>query len=190
MRKRTEMSRSSGLMWMSLARSFTARKRSELTSRICVLLGGIAAEDLIYQESSTGAQNDLQRATDIARRMVTEFGMSSKLGRVHYSDVQRSPFLMNAMTAVEHAHSEQTAREIDMEVKKIIDECSQTAAEVLVVNELGARVLEQLDGQRPVSAIVEALAADYDVERPTLARDVSEFLEDLAQSQVVVSSGS
>lgn len=105
--------------------------RSELVSRINVMLGGIASEDLIYQESSTGAQNDLQRATDIARRMVTEFGMSAKLGRVHYSDVQRSPFLMNSNSAAEHAHSEQTAREIDLEVKKIIDECMHAAAEIL-----------------------------------------------------------
>ena len=59
--------------------------RTELFNRICCLLGGIAAEDLIYEEASTGAQNDLQRATDIARRMVTEFGMSESLGRVHYS---------------------------------------------------------------------------------------------------------
>ncbi len=105
--------------------------RSELTNRICVLLGGIAAEDLIYQESSTGAQNDLQRATSIARAMVTEFGMSVKLGRVHYSDVQRSPFLGQSVTIAEHSHSEQTAREIDLEVKKIIDECAHVAADVL-----------------------------------------------------------
>jgi cell division protease FtsH len=105
--------------------------RSELVSRINVMLGGIASEDLIYQESSTGAQNDLQRATDVARRMVTEFGMSAKLGRVHYSDVQRSPFLMNSSSSAEHAHSEQTAREIDLEVKKIIDECMHAAAEIL-----------------------------------------------------------
>lgn len=115
--------------------------RSELISRINVLLGGIAAEDMIYQESSTGAQNDLQRATDIARRMVTEFGMSTKLGRVHYSDVQRSPFLMNASTPADHAHSEQTAREIDLEVKKIIDECMQSAAEILAGRK---EILEQM----------------------------------------------
>ncbi|HSG71767.1 MAG TPA: ATP-dependent zinc metalloprotease FtsH, partial [Planctomycetaceae bacterium] len=104
---------------------------SELISRVCVLLGGIAAEDQIYQETSTGAQNDLQRATDIARRMVTEFGMSEKLGRVHYSDVQRSPFLMNSSTSGDHAHSEQTAREIDLEVKKVIDDCMKSAADIL-----------------------------------------------------------
>jgi cell division protease FtsH len=115
--------------------------RSELISRINVLLGGIAAEDMIYQESSTGAQNDLQRATDIARRMVTEFGMSSKLGRVHYSDVQRSPFLMNTSGPADHAHSEQTTREIDLEVKKIIDECMQSAAEILTDRR---EILEQM----------------------------------------------
>ena len=106
--------------------------QSELENRICVLLGGIATEDIVYNESSTGAQNDLQRATDIARRMVTEFGMSPKLGRMYYSDVQRSPFLAGAQTSPSDAtHSEDTVREIDLEVKRIIDECYDTAADIL-----------------------------------------------------------
>ncbi|HRA90068.1 MAG TPA: ATP-dependent zinc metalloprotease FtsH, partial [Planctomycetaceae bacterium] len=67
--------------------------QSELQSRIAVLLGGISAEQIIYNETSTGAQNDLQRATDLSRRMVTEFGMSPRLGRMYYSEAQRSPFL-------------------------------------------------------------------------------------------------
>ena len=105
--------------------------KTELKNRICVLLGGIAAEDLIYAESSTGAQNDLQRATSIARRMVTEFGMSTKLGRMYYSDVQRSAFLPgSAGPQGEATHSEDTIREIDLEVKRIIDECMETARDV------------------------------------------------------------
>jgi cell division protease FtsH len=79
---------------------------TELKNRICVLLGGIGAEEIVYQETSTGAQNDLERATDIARRMVMEFGMS-------------------------HVHSEHTIREIDLEVKRIIDDCMATARETL-----------------------------------------------------------
>ncbi len=106
--------------------------QSELESRIAVLLGGIASEEIIFQETSTGAQNDLQRATDIARRMVTEFGMSPKLGRVHYSETQRSPFIMgNQGMPLEQAHSEDTVREIDLEVKRIIEESSRTAHEIL-----------------------------------------------------------
>lgn len=106
--------------------------QTELENRICVALGGIAAEEIVYQETSTGAQNDLERATDIARRMVTEFGMSPKLGRMNYHEQRRSPFLAGSTAApAEHAHSEATIREVDLEVKRIIDECMQTARDVL-----------------------------------------------------------
>uniref|UniRef100_A0A7C2PB43 ATP-dependent zinc metalloprotease FtsH n=1 Tax=Schlesneria paludicola TaxID=360056 RepID=A0A7C2PB43_9PLAN len=105
--------------------------KTELRNRICVLLGGIAAEEIVYQENSTGASNDLQRATDLARRMVTEFGMSSKLGRVHYSEVTRSPFLGTAQATGDHAHSEETIREIDLEIRKIIDTAYDTAYDIL-----------------------------------------------------------
>jgi len=106
--------------------------QSELQNRICVLLGGIAAEEIVFKETSTGAQNDLERATDIARRMVTEFGMSPKLGRVHYSESQRSPFMPTAAAFGEPLHSEDTIREIDLEVKRIIDESGKTVHEILV----------------------------------------------------------
>ena len=106
--------------------------QSELQSRIAVLLGGIAAEQLIYNETSTGAQNDLQRATDLARRMVTEFGMSPRLGRMYYSEAQRSPFLAGSGGMVsESVHSEATLREIDIEVKRLVDEAYRTALDTL-----------------------------------------------------------
>ncbi|MEO1995710.1 MAG: ATP-dependent zinc metalloprotease FtsH [Planctomycetaceae bacterium] len=106
--------------------------QSELENKIAVLLGGIAAEEIVYQETSTGAQNDLQRATDIARRMVTDFGMSPRLGRVYYGESQRSPFL-GAATVMpsEPAHSAETVREIDLEVKRIIDGMLKIAHDVL-----------------------------------------------------------
>lgn len=106
--------------------------QSELESRIAVLLGGISAEQIVYNETSTGAQNDLQRATDMARRMVTEFGMSPRLGRTFYSESQASPFLAGSGGMVkESVHSEETRREIDLEVKRIVDESYRTAYEVL-----------------------------------------------------------
>ena len=104
--------------------------QSELHHRICVLLGGIAAEQIIFKETSTGAQNDLQRATDIARRMVTEFGMSQKLGRVYYSESRRSPFLGGG-TPSDAVHSEDTVREIDLEVRRLIDESATIALDIL-----------------------------------------------------------
>jgi cell division protease FtsH len=103
----------------------------ELQNRICVLLGGVTAEEIIYQETSTGAQNDLQRATDIARQMVTEFGMSKKLGRVYYSESARSPFLGFQSMPADRLYSEETIREIDLEVKRLVDEAARTAYEVL-----------------------------------------------------------
>ncbi len=107
--------------------------QSELDSRIAVLLGGIAAEQIVFQETSTGAQNDLQRATEMARRMVTEFGMSPRLGRMFYSESQRSPFLGAAGPGIvqESVHSEETLREIDLEVKRIVDECYSRACDIL-----------------------------------------------------------
>ncbi len=105
--------------------------KTELFNRICVLLGGIAAEDVIYQECSTGASNDLQRATDMARRMVTEFGMSPKLGRVHYSESRSSPFMAGGGGTSDYSHSEETIREIDLEVRRIIDSAYDIANEIL-----------------------------------------------------------
>ncbi len=106
--------------------------QTELQNRICTLLGGIAAEEIIYQETSTGAQNDLERATDIARRMITEFGMSPKMGRVNYRESTRSPFLaVESRSPKGDVHSEATLREIDLEIKRIVDECMETARDVL-----------------------------------------------------------
>ncbi len=106
--------------------------QSELQSRIAVLLGGISAEQIVYNETSTGAQNDLQRATDLSRRMVTEFGMSPRMGRMYYSEAQRSPFLGGSGNIItESVHSEATLREIDQEVKRLVDEGYRMAMETL-----------------------------------------------------------
>ncbi|MCH8830556.1 MAG: ATP-dependent zinc metalloprotease FtsH [Planctomycetes bacterium] len=107
--------------------------KTELQNRICCLMGGIVAEDIVFEESSTGAQNDLQRATSIARRMVTDFGMSPKLGRVYYSESSRSSYLgFGQSVPVDIVHSEDTIREIDLEVQRIITEASDVVHEILV----------------------------------------------------------
>ena len=124
--------------------------QSELDSRIAVLLGGIAAEQIVFDETSTGAQNDLQRATEMARRMVTEFGMSPRLGRMFYSESQRSPFFSAGGPGIvqESVHSEETLREIDLEVKRIIDETYRAAYEILkaqedILDHLGRELFEK-----------------------------------------------
>ena len=105
--------------------------QTELQNRIACLLGGIAAEEVAFNETSTGAHNDLQRATALARRMVTEFGMSPILGRMHYTESARSQFLGSGAGVADTVHSEQTIRDIDLETKRIIDEASRAAYEVL-----------------------------------------------------------
>lgn len=130
------------------------KTQTELTNSICCLLGGIGAERVIFDETSVGAQNDLQRASDIARRMVTEFGMSPLLGTVHYSERRSSPFL-GSTTASEPAHSEQTIREIDLEVKRIIDECLATVLQILRDRKV---VLEQMTKEL---LEVEVMDADH-----------------------------
>ena len=127
--------------------------QSELQNRICVLLGGITAEEIIYKETSTGAQNDLERATDIARRMVMEFGMSPNLGRVNYRTSNRSPFLANSATPSDYAHSEATVREIDVEVKRIIDEAGRTVHEILTQRQ---DVLEHMSRELMEREIMDA----------------------------------
>ncbi len=105
--------------------------QSELESQLQILLAGTLAEELIYKDISTGAQNDLERATDIARGMVMQFGMS-RLGRVNYRESRSNPFLAGA--AYEEAprvYSEKTACEIDQEVKRIIDEAIERVRKIL-----------------------------------------------------------
>jgi cell division protease FtsH len=107
--------------------------QSELEAQMQVLLAGTLAEEIIFKDISTGAQNDLERASAIARSMVMEFGMS-RLGRVNYRESGRSPFLGGGRggDTMVRDHSEQTAREIDEEVKHIIDDVTQRARKILV----------------------------------------------------------
>jgi cell division protease FtsH len=97
--------------------------REELVDKIKVILAGRAAEKLVYDHLSTGAADDLVRATDIARSIVSRYGMDEKLGSVAY-DAERSPFLQPApgQAYLERRFSEDTAREIDLAVRRIIDE--------------------------------------------------------------------
>jgi cell division protease FtsH len=106
--------------------------RGELESRIRVALGGTVAEEIIYQEISNGATSDLEQASDVARRMVKQFGMS-RLGRVCYQDSGGPGFLNgNGVHDGERAYSEQTAREIDLEVRKLIDDATAFVRELLM----------------------------------------------------------
>ncbi|HHT9104404.1 MAG TPA: ATP-dependent zinc metalloprotease FtsH [Candidatus Wujingus californicus] len=104
--------------------------KAELLDRIAILLGGRVSEEIIFNEISTGAQNDLEKATEIAKMMVKEYGMSAKMGLVTYEQGDR-PLFLGGGFAAKKEHSEETAREIDLEIKKIIDESSERARNIL-----------------------------------------------------------
>lgn len=104
--------------------------RSELLDRLAVLLGGRVAEELVFEEISTGAQNDLQRATDIARSMVTEYGMSDRLGLVTYERARQSMFLPESFTTGK-TYSEEKAAQIDEEIARVIEEAHQRVRKIL-----------------------------------------------------------
>ena len=108
--------------------------RGDLLSQLAVLLGGRTAEEIALGEISTGAQNDLQRATDIARAMVTEFGMSDALGAINYEGQKRARFLDIPMPQERGLYGEETAQKIDAEIKRILTDAHNTARRILEEN--------------------------------------------------------
>jgi cell division protease FtsH len=105
--------------------------RSELLDRLTVLLGGRTAEELVFQEISTGAQDDLARATNIARSMVLEYGMSEKLGPLTYEQGQRPMFIDPTTPLPRIEVSEETAQQIDREVRALVNEAHERARAIL-----------------------------------------------------------
>lgn len=94
--------------------------KSEILDRIKVMLGGRAAEEIVFDEISTGAQNDLQKATEFARSMVIEYGMSERLGLISIPDTDGGPYLQKKFYGGPSVSSE-TGREIELEIKGILD---------------------------------------------------------------------
>jgi len=127
--------------------------RSELVARIYVLLGGRVAEEIVFGDISTGAQNDLQKATEIARSMVTQFGMSEKLGLVALEG-PRTPTFLPVPTAGEKEYSDETARMVDEEIKKLLNDAHVKVREILgahrqALEELAKLLLEKEVVERP-----------------------------------------
>ena len=129
--------------------------RGELEDRIAVLLGGRAAEEVVYGEISTGAHNDLERATEMARLMVTQYGMSEQLGPMTFGGGQQAMFLRGAGLGQERDYSEATARVIDHETRSIIDriydrvrDLVTTKKKVLMDAAAELKTRETLEGDR------------------------------------------
>jgi len=104
--------------------------RAELQDRLCVLLAGRAAEELSCDDISTGSEDDIERATEIARRMISRFGMSDELGPVTFEHAH-SPFLGFMEQFEPRTFSEETAEQIDREVKAVLTREQVRAREVL-----------------------------------------------------------
>ncbi len=139
--------------------------REELTDRISVLLGGRIAEEIIFDEVSTGAQNDLEKASDIARRMVKYYGMSDKLGIVTFEPENKSAFMGWGMGSNKD-YSEETARDIDIEVKKIIDDTY-------------AKTREMLEKQKPMLIKLSKILMEKEViEEEELKKILSDGIEE------------
>jgi len=110
--------------------------KESILDRICGLFGGRIAEELIYGEGgvTTGASNDIERATELARNMVTKWGLSEKLGPIKYDEESDEPFLGRSAGSKSNSVSDKTANLIDEESKKIIDTCYKKATKVLKDN--------------------------------------------------------
>ncbi len=115
--------------------------KEELLDRLAVLLGGRVAEETVFADVSTGAQNDLQRATDIARSMVTEYGMSEKLGLATYARERQAFFLPTGAPPPRAEYGEETARMIDEEIARIMEATHVRVREILTARREGLEAL-------------------------------------------------
>ena len=128
--------------------------KEELLGRITGLLGGRASEEIIFNEVSTGAQNDLEIATAIARKMVTRFGMSEKLGHLTFGHREEQIFLGRDIIE-ERNYSDQTALLIDQEVRKLIDDCYKRAKEELSKHKDKLKILAEKLLEREIMEVAE-----------------------------------
>jgi len=136
---------------------------------LAVMFGGRIAEELIFGEENitTGAGNDIQQATSWARRMVTEFGFSEKLGRLRYADNEEEIFLGHSVTRQKNV-SEATAALIDEEVRRLIDEAETTARKIITEGKDGLETIAQalLEYETLSGAEVNALLRGESIVRP------------------------
>jgi cell division protease FtsH len=119
-------------------------RRAELLDRIDVLLGGRVAEEIVFGDISTGAQNDLQRVTDLARHMVTQYGMSETLGLVTFEEPRTNPFLNVAGVGGGREYSEKTAQAIDDEIRAIVADARERVRETLTKRRAALDALAKL----------------------------------------------
>lgn len=155
-----------------------SHSRRSVESQICSLLGGRIAEELISGADgvTTGASNDIERATQLARNMVTKWGLSERMGPVKYDDEEGEVFLGMSAGSQSKSISSQTAREIDEEVRKIIDDCYKRAKKILQ------------DNVEKLHAMSDALM-EYETLSPAQAGDIMAGAKPRAPDEGVNTSG-
>lgn len=158
--------------------------KPELLDKITGLLGGRVAEEIVFGEASTGAHNDFQRATGIARKMVTEYGMSEKLGPLQFGQAQGGQVFLGRDIHNEQNYSDAIAHEIDMEIQRFIKESYARAHTIITENreklELIAQTLldvETLDAAQIASLVEKGKLP----ERPVIIESKKEETEDQAE---------
>ena len=141
--------------------------RSQMLNQLAYMLGGRAAEELIFHDPTTGASNDIEKATGLARAMVTQYGMTERLGAIRYGQEQGEVFLGRDMGHMRD-YSEEVAAAIDEEVRSLIETAHQEAYDILVNNRdvLDRLVLELLEKETLDKGEVEAVFADLRLRTP------------------------
>jgi len=150
--------------------------RSQFKDALAAILGGMVAEELVFGEMTTGPQDDLERATKIARQMVTQWGMSERLGPRTFGKREEMVFLGREISE-QRNYSEKVAEEIDEEVRRIVDEAYQSASKVLVANRAKLEQIakhlievETIEGE----ALAALFAAPVDEELTTAEKEPEE----------------
>ncbi len=141
--------------------------RSQMLNQLAYMLGGRAAEELIFHDPTTGASNDIEKATAVARAMVTQYGMTERLGAIRYGQEQNEVFLGRDMGHIRD-YSEEVAAAIDEEVRAFIETAHQEAYDVLVANRdvLDAMVLALLERETLDKAEIEEVFAELQLRQP------------------------
>lgn len=145
-----------GVTWSLPEADRLSYDASEAKARLAHLLSGRTAEKLIYGETTSGVENDLQRATELARDMVARWGMSERLGPVAYPNSETHPFLGREMSTGERVYSDATAEVIDAEIKSLVQEADKMALELITSR------------RREFDALVDALVAEEELDRDRL----------------------
>lgn len=166
--------RALGLTWYLPTEDAHTTSREQLTTRLVTLLAGRAAERVVFNQLNSGASNDLQRATLIAKKMVCEFGMSDLIGPVRYSSPQEEVFLGREISQPRD-HSEETARAIDSEVRRFIVEAEQSAEKLMRDNVGLLHILAKTLVEREILDAAELDIVIAGGTLPPIVRDVEAF---------------